>query len=437
MARKKNTAHRPATPWMEYVLTRDKRRVKNTAFDPNHPKAGRSRTTGKSDESISNTAKRNIDISDEIKAVSKILEDTSRVPAGFTGRELSLNVSDEAMKLQKRIENIGSAIESQLSDTISDEIGEIAYKRLVDSSKKEHVDRIDRVNRINADGRKIKKEMKSGWYKLYNSIKGSGGVYTKESVAATYSMTPGELDDKASSLNRLIDEHNDRIKKSRGNDFPSSKKLADLRSKHIRQILPDKSFGNVKVDIHENSSKKAANSVVSGLSVFTDSMVDRINNFGTMYVASRSSGGGGRFREEDGIYAKKQTLRGEPVVIADGVGCSIETGDYSTSIHELSHAVECGGSNSIYNMSLAYVNSLDNKREGGHAVPQRIDKDQLMFATNEKGSDVDKYTNVVYANSRSTEVLSTGMETVFGGGERTSIGNEKLMNHTLGMMAVI
>lgn len=36
---KKNTAHRPATPWLEYVQTRDKRRVKNTAYDPKHPRA--------------------------------------------------------------------------------------------------------------------------------------------------------------------------------------------------------------------------------------------------------------------------------------------------------------------------------------------------------------------------------------------------------------
>lgn len=42
---KKNTAHRPATPWLEYVLTRDKRRVKNTAYDPSHPKAKKSKAS--------------------------------------------------------------------------------------------------------------------------------------------------------------------------------------------------------------------------------------------------------------------------------------------------------------------------------------------------------------------------------------------------------
>lgn len=41
--RKKDTARRPATPWLEYVTTRDKRKVRNLCYNPKHPKAKRER----------------------------------------------------------------------------------------------------------------------------------------------------------------------------------------------------------------------------------------------------------------------------------------------------------------------------------------------------------------------------------------------------------
>lgn len=419
MAGKKNTANRKSTPWLKFVSTRDGRKVRNLAYDPSAVRPGTKKrkntaVTAPPVNTNSGSVRLPDDVIAEIRDVASFVKSIQHENAAVASRgsgELALSISPALAEAQRRVESVGEKVLAVVDADMRARLGSDKYENLVSDAR----DEVDDADKICA-----------GLDKRHEEIDAMNAKKPPRTASAEYAEWADNMKEAIREYNKDVDIVNGRA------SFTYSRKLARERAASINSVLSSVRRMGGDFEVEDFSAKTTVKKLKDESLGLPADWIDLSNRAGGLYVTG-SSGGGmlGSYRHVGITRLPKRVSQKAGMAYHTGAVMKLGAPPHNT-VHELGHRFEHNDPQ-LLNLSKAFIASSNQPGATGRWVG----KEMWQFRDTSNSVTKDSYTHVIYDDLGATEVVSTGLEGLIGGGAKSGKPDRRRDAHTMGLLATM